>query len=246
MRCVALLPVAFILAACAINPPAMGPETEIPFSPAYLSISLDDSMSSVDRETVQELVNATLQVITGERFARNLEGLGRPYRRIWLSPYGETMTPEGVAQIYLGEHRIVRPAPIVIEVANQGTPTQGFSTQGPLVSYIVLTPDVLARWRGDTLERRSCAVNSLAHELSHSFSQDPVKADYIFADKGKGSVFNLIEYFYGPLASYTIGTVAQCTMLEEANELPAGFAACLTTWGTDEFNSDYCGDPDDT
>jgi hypothetical protein len=223
----------------------MGPETRVPFTPTYLSISVDDETLLADRQTVQELVAATLAVITSERFARNLEGLGTPYTRLWLSPFGKTMDPKGVAQIYLGRHSTVRPAPVVIGVKEQETASQGFNVN-PLVSYITLPPYVLERWRGDTVIRRSCAINTLAHELSHSFSQSPTQREYIFADRGKGRFFNLTSYFYGSLASYTIGTVAQCTMLEEADELPEGFAACLRNWGTDEFYYSDCGDPEET
>lgn len=224
----------------AIHAPALGPES---LPPAQFSISIaTDSTSAAHREAAQELVDATLQVITSERFARNLAGLGQPYQRIWLSPYGKTMSPEGIAQIYLGRHSTVRPVPIVIQLKEQDTPGQDFNDDSPLTSTIFLPPYVLTdRWRGETLIQRSCAVNSLAHEIAHAFSQSPTDDVYIFADRGKGW---FMSHFYGPLASYTIGTVAQCTMLDEANELPDGFAACLRTWGTKEFNSSGCGDPD--
>jgi hypothetical protein len=183
-------------------------------------------------------VDATLQVITSERFARNLAGLGQPYQRIWLSPFGETMSPAGIAQIYLGRHSTVRPVPIVIKIKKQDTPSQRFNGDSPLTSTIFLPPYVLDdRWRGATLEQRSCAVNSLAHEIAHAFSQSPTDGVYIFADRGKGW---FTSHFYGPLASYAIGTVAQCTMLEEANRLPNGFTACLRKWGTKEFKSGPC------
>jgi hypothetical protein len=246
MRFVASLSLTLALSACAIEPPAFGPSTQVTADRTYISISVDDSVSAADRQTVQELINATMQVITSPRFASNLEGLDAPYHRLWLSPFGKTMSPTEVAQVYLGRHGTVRPAPIIVEVADQDNPSQGFSRETPLVSYIVLPPFVLERWRGNTLERRSCAVNSLAHEISHSFSQNSTKGVYIFADKGKGEFFNLTSYFYGHLASYTIGTVAQCTMLQEANELEGEFVACLNDWGTDEFYSSGCGDPQPT
>jgi hypothetical protein len=239
MRCVLILFTALTAGACAINAPDLGtPEPR----PQPLSITVEEGTPAAQRAAVQELVNATVNVITSERFARNLADLGEPYRRLWLSPYGETMTPAGIAQIYLGRHSTVRAVPIVISIRDQSTPGQGFNAGPPLTSRIFLPPYVLERWRGETLERRSCAVNSLAHEISHSFSQNPTEEDYIFADRGKGW---LMSHFYGALASYTIGTVAQCTMLEEANQLPDGFTACLRTWGMKEFNSSGCGDPDE-
>jgi hypothetical protein len=238
MRCFPILLVALASGACAgaINAPALGPES---LPPARFSISIaTDSTSAAHRVAAQELVDATLQVITSERFARNLAGLGKPYQRIWLSPFGETMSPAGIAQIYLGRHSTVRPVPIVIKIQEQDTPGQAFNDDSPSTSTIYLPPYVLnRRWRSNTLEQRSCAVNSLAHEIAHAFSQSPTDGVYIFADGGKGW---FMSHFYGPLASYTIGTVAQCTMLEQADELSDGFAACLRRWGTKEFRSGAC------
>jgi hypothetical protein len=240
MRSFPILLVALTSGACAgaISAPALGPESA---PPARFAISIADGTPAAHRDAAQELVDATLQVITSERFARNLAGLGQPYQRIWLSASGETMSPEEVARIYMGRHSTVRPVPIVIRIQEQDTPGQIFNGDSPLTSTIYLPPYVLERWRGDSFERRSCAVNSVAHEVAHAFSQNPSEAEYIFADGGKGW---FMSHFYGPLASYTIGSVAQCTMLEEANQLPNGFAACLRTWGTKEFNSSGCGDPD--
>lgn len=239
MRRIPIFFAALTAGACAINAPELdGPEPQ----PQQFSITIEEGTPTAHRQAAEELVNATVRVISSERFARNLAELGRPYQRLWLSPYGETMTPVGISQIYLGRDRTVRAVPIVISIRDQSTPGQGFDSGPPLTSRIFLPPYVLERWRGETLERRSCAVNSLAHEMSHSFSQSSTEEDYIFADRGKGW---LMSHFYGPLASYTIGTVAQCTMLEEANQLPDGFAACLRTWGTKEFNSSGCGDPSD-
>lgn len=157
---------------------------------------------------------------------------------LWLSPYGERMAPADVAEIYLGRHGGVRSVPTVVTVDyDEDTPWQGFDRGTPLSATITLTPKVLERWRGGTAEKRSCAVNTLAHELGHTFTSDPSRGEWVFADGGKGKLPNL---FYGHLASYTIGSVAQCTMLQRHNALQGTFTACLRKWGTDRFNNGYC------
>src|SRR5688572_5038766 len=186
------------LSACSIARPPMGPATAVPSSRNYLSV-LVESSDATERQTVQAIVDATLDVIGSERFGNNLRTFGDGRERLWLSPFGSTLTAREVAQIYLGEHNTVRPVPILVSVEDQNTPEQGFSGS-PLRSHIALTPEVLARWRSGTIEGRSCAVNTLAHEISHSFSRNADHGEYIFADRGKGWFFGLTSLFYGHLA----------------------------------------------
>lgn len=223
-----------LLAACAVNSPASGPSVEAPADPGYLGITIDPDVTGADREAVASLLAATEGIIRSEAFARNLAGL--PDVWLWLSPYGELLSPGGVAQIYQGRNRMVRFVPTTISMADQRWPTQDFLSAD--ASLIKLPPYVLAYWRAESLTSKSCAVNTLAHEIAHSFSQSPTSAEHVFADAGKGYY---PAWFYGPLASYTIGTAAQCTMLEAEGHLEGGFAKCMRTWGTKQFNSGGCG-----
>jgi hypothetical protein len=222
-----------LVAACAVNSPASGPTVETVADPDYLRITIDSTVRGADRETVESLLATTEAIIRSDAFARNLAGLQDSW--LWLSPYGELLSPAGVAQIYQGRNRTVRFVPTTIEVVDQNSPTQGFRSAD--ASVIRLPPYVLDRWRAESLVARSCAVNSLAHEIAHSFSQSRTSAEHVFADRGKG---RFPPWFYGPLASYTIGAAAQCTMLEAEERLEGGFARCMRTWGTKQFNSNYC------
>lgn len=235
----AMLVASALLGPCAINAPTMSPPTE---RAAPLSVSVADTLPASDRAAVQALVEETLRLIGSEQFAANLGGLDGDYRTLWLSPYGDRMSPAHVAQIYLGRHADVRSVPTVVTVDyDEDTPWQGFNRGMPLAATITLTPKVLERWKGASVEQRSCAVNTMAHELGHTFTSDPARGEWVFADGGKGIYPGI---FYGHLASYTIGSVAQCTMLQQNNALGGGFAACLKKWGTDRFNNGYCGDAD--
>lgn len=237
MRYAATLLVPLALGACAINAPALGPA--VPYDPGYLRISVADDVQPEDRQAVQELVDATLQVITSDDFRDNLVRLDGATSRLWLSPYGETMSLDDVARIYRGEHQSVRPVPTRVQV-NHGnsTPSQGFYYQPEFHSRITLTSDVLTRWRSDSMEQKACAVNTLAHEISHTFSSSTTQGEWVIADAGKG---RWPSFLYGALASYTIGSVAQCTMLLAHEPQYEGLGACLLRWGMNRFNSLECG-----
>lgn len=226
------------LGACAINAPVLGSGTTRRYDPSYLEITVSDGIPADDRQAVHELVDATLQVITSDDFRDNLVRLDGTTDRLWLSPYGESMSSAGVAQVYRGEHTGVLPIPTVVSVDYQAdTPVQGFYYQPRFHSRIILTPGVLRRWRSISMEQRACAVNTLAHEISHTFSSSATTGEWVIADKGKGRWPSI---FYGALASYTIGSVAQCTMLLQHEPQYEGLAACLERWGTDRFNSLSC------
>ncbi|HEX6373334.1 MAG TPA: hypothetical protein VF006_30705 [Longimicrobium sp.] len=235
MRYAAMLSFPLALGACGINAPTVNP---VPYDPSYLQISLSGSIPADDRQAVQELVDATLRIITSDDFSENLGRLDGRTSRLWLSPYGESMSSEDVARVYRGEVSGVRH--VRTEVGfdpDNSTPVQGFYYQPTFHSRITLTPDVLRRWSSGSLKQQSCAINTMAHEISHTFSTSPTSGEWIIADKGKGVWPSL---FYGALASYTIGSVAQCTMLLEHEPQYDSLAACLVEWGTDRFNSWGC------
>lgn len=96
-----------------------------------------------------------------------------------------------------------------------------------------------AQWRSADPVRRSCAINTAAHELSHLVSSDaaafrfdvqPIRDD------------NAATWSNGkPVASYLVGTAAQCTWLQQNHHAPAvDFKACVQVFGTRAFNVQRC------
>ncbi len=89
--------------------------------------------------------------------------------------------------------------------------------------------------RGDVVEK-SCALNTMVHEISHTLSEKPGEfwmhildsEDRVTAPSG---VFE---------ASYFIGTVAQCTYLQSAGHILAkGFEDCLMTFSDPRSGSRF-------
>lgn len=77
----------------------------------------------------------------------------------------------------------------------------------------------------DDVEAFACAINTIAHEWTHTIPQAGDPAKERFLDRGhKPST--------GMLASYTVGAVAQCTYLEAGGHLPETFEKCVDDAGT--------------
>ena len=125
--------------------------------------------------------------------------------------------------------------------------TAGQMPGNPDVGQIELGRVHLARYRqGDTVEK-SCALNTMVHEISHTLSEWDDKfwmhildsEDKVTAPKG---VFE---------ASYFIGTIAQCTYLQKADRISnAGFHDCMMTFSDPKSDSRFkslaCDDFPDT
>jgi hypothetical protein len=84
---------------------------------------------------------------------------------------------------------------------------------------------------------KSCAINTLAHELSHLIVTDQKLILHALTDTGITPPSRPIN----AIASYLIGTTAQCTWLEKVNRLePKNFPECVAIFGTLNFNSLRC------
>lgn len=96
--------------------------------------------------------------------------------------------------------------------------------------------------QGDIVEK-SCAINTMAHEIAHTLSD---KADKFWmhildSEKGVTPPRGVFE------ASYFIGSIAQCTYLENVGRIEhAGFESCMLTFSdpaaASRFRSLACDD----
>ena len=101
----------------------------------------------------------------------------------------------------------------------------------------------LARFsQGDAVEK-SCALNTLVHEISHTLSETPDIYWMHILDSQRGAVppRGMFE------ASYFIGVIAQCTYLESLGRIsPSEFNSCILTFSdpslSSRFRSSACDD----
>ena len=96
----------------------------------------------------------------------------------------------------------------------------------------------LRRYRSTNAVERSCAINTFAHERSHTFSSSLKYANLMIEDAGTGSppVGGSV-----PIASYLIGSVAQCTALQNAGRIQAeSVKACVAAFGVSDYWNTRC------
>lgn len=185
--------------------------------------------ASAWRADADALIAATRSVIESPRFQQVVTARGD----LHVSALGAKIEGAVLYAAYLSlrpERRIV---PTTITIM-RGLParTSGITAlcaadRGTRRASIRLQPYVLRQWRSKSLKARSCAINTLAHELTHAVVEGA--DDQLFTDDG-------IRWFSFALVSYGLGTIAQCLYLEHEGNVPfAALARCLSQHKLDRF-----------
>lgn len=92
---------------------------------------------------------------------------------------------------------------------------------------IRLGPDHLARWRSQDLVERSCAVNTMTHEIVHTLLTRMDGYYPLFVD-GETPAKDRGEY-----GTYLVGAMAQCQYLADQGRISQGdIGICIPVWTT--------------
>jgi len=115
----------------------------------------------------------------------------------------------------------------------------GRDNNGVQTGFIAIAQMHLERYKSSNLVEKSCAINTMSHEISHTLSDD--KNDYrsFLVDTGQ----NNSSHSKIAIATYLIGSVAQCTFLESAGRIRSDeIKECVATFRVTEFNGHGCND----
>ena len=216
--------------------------------------------------TVERWLAETRQILTSDRFHENLRAIQSAHPRIWLSQWERYRTPAQLSQILrlqdpqrAGAWWVPTSLALVgahgrdtswdsgyssdgnLDAANGWT---GYEEDGRSAGAMRIGRVHYDRYANGNQVERSCAVNTLAHEISHTLSHTPRQYLEYFIDTGGSGPERPGE----PYASYLIGSLAQCTYLQNHGRIQASqIGACVTLFGVDRFNSNSCNDfPDGT
>jgi hypothetical protein len=85
----------------------------------------------------------------------------------------------------------------------------------------------------DDVEGFACAINTIAHEWTHTIPAPDAPTTERFLDRGHDKAS-------GMLVSYTVGAIAQCTYLESIGHLSIPFATCIDQAGTNILKTAPC------
>lgn len=219
------------------------PETLTPKLPAA-TLSEKENPAPETRASVEDLLDQTRKIITSTRFRERLAAYGEP-DLLRMSPTGDYEDGKTVLASFLGALPQRRPVPVTITTGTDadGDGASTVTCDAGTRAVIQLSPAVLKWWRRSSAMAKSCAINTIAHELTHTvvdFAKDEARQPY--TDSGGALTWLLGDE---RVVSYTVGALAQCTYLEQAGGLVASFDQCLHDRGTHSFNASGCDDGED-
>lgn len=205
-----------------------------------------DSASEEEREAAGRLLQEGYAVLRSSAFRANLEALQNRYPVIYARPSEQELDPKGVAAIVSLEPPGARFAPAQAMVVDDDGAALGAAGEGGTTGRyadVLITRGVLKAFSSADVVARSCAINVAAHEYAHTISLTPVGYRVAFTDTNEAQ--RQIPNRRNPgtaVASYLIGSVAQCTWLERQGRIGReDIPACVGVFGSAAFNWDRCG-----
>lgn len=226
------------LAGCSHAPPLIVTPAE-PHVQRGEGIPIADfsAIEAVDRAKAaswRNVVDAARAVISSDDFAEAVKS-----RTLEARSRGSSVSGEDVLRMYRGESatrgQILTQYALTTDGCGGQTASTGIYRTDPNGGYdhaiVTLNTCTLARATDATdVYAFACAVNTAAHELTHSVIVD---GEQPYQDGGHQGDRH-------PMVSYTLGAIAQCVYLEHADKLPGSFDACVTRIGGHSFDAGTC------
>jgi hypothetical protein len=215
--------------------------------------------TKAEEAAVNRWIADTRAVLQSEKFHDNLKSLAAAYPEIWLSQYLKYRSPAALSQIlklqdpnkpnarFAPASLALIGAPAPNASADDGydgnddafTGWTGYVEAGKSNAAMRIGRVHYDRYINGNVVARSCAINTLAHETSHTLSHDSNQYLEYFLDTNDASP----DKPGVPVASYLIGSLAQCTYLQNQNRIKdADLKSCLATFGIDQFYNTRCDD----
>lgn len=209
-------------------------------------VAIDAVANQRERTELQSWIDTTTTVLRSQAFTDNLRALAAAHPRIFRDGARNRPSYTTIDEIVrmMGGTSGFRLVPVAVALSGDegffggltgwiGTTEADGSQSGSMTLY----RGDLARWRSGNDVERSCAINTLAHEIGHTVSTEQIRFIHALTDYHR---------FDAPAnvaaGSYLIGTVAQCTWLQQQGRVPAnGLERCVAVFGTRHFNNRRCG-----
>lgn len=208
--------------------------------------------ASQDEEALAaNLLTEAYSALRSPEFQANLLALAGRYPAVYLDNRHQAGTVDDVAGFVAGQAAGSRYVPVDVFLvggdrdgaAHYLAVTRENSAGEGRYSDIALGGFVLANYRSPDVVQRSCAINVAAHEYSHTISRTPLVYRPAFTDTttGQTEIAGRRDRTT-PVASYLVGTVAQCTWLQLQGRIARSeVPACVTVFGVASGNDQRCG-----
>lgn len=228
-------------------------------------IFIAGTASDFETRKTKEWIQESYDILDSNEFHHNLQILKSHYAAIWLSPYLDLQSPKQLSKI-LKLNSIQHPeawrVPAALSLSGfplkdeneedgygkegdryAGVGWTGYSENGISTASMRIGRVHFDRYANGSVVERSCAINTLVHEISHTYSRFDKQYVEFILDTNKSKVITSNGPDGTPVASYYIGSVAQCTFLQKRKRiLSTDLRACVQTFGLTRCNSDRCND----
>lgn len=210
-----------------------------------------ESVSSADRALVQELFPDALAVLRSTEFRENMQTLEGSTGGVYANRRGEVLTLSMVHEIIVGNtwrDRYVSTTIFVIGSDKVGDPSRFHANTGRhgLARHsasVHVGKGVIAQYGSADEVEKSCAINTAAHEITHTISDVPVFYRMKFTDTRlhERGVGRSASERVMPIATYLVGSVAQCTYLQQKRRISTSeLRECVKVFGDRAFNDLRC------
>lgn len=197
-----------------------------------MTTTFGEGTSDADREDLEALFAATEDVLLSDEFARNFLSVADSVGPLWLAPGGDTIDGTTTLGLILRAQHAV-PVPVALTVTIEGAgdgrvtaETQVVHKEGESTAVATMLLGRKTVQRFQSHEVRACAINTVAHELTHTIPG--VDGGPYIKDCGR----TFASVLQRPLVSYVAGAVAECTYLERAKEISsADLMSCVESVG---------------
>jgi hypothetical protein len=199
-----------------------------------------------ESEALTALLKDAFAVLRSPEFRTNLLALETRYPAVYARDAEQAASIPRIASIVGLEPAGSRFAPAqvaLVEGDSGGLGAAGEGVASGRYSDILIERIVLAAWGRPDAVARSCAINVAAHEYAHTIVLTPMGFGNAFTDtKADEDAIANRKAAGTPVASYLIGSVAQCTWLAQQGRIGReDVAACVEVFGTAAFNWSRCG-----
>ena len=230
-------------------------------TPGFTLNILTEITDPKERDKVEAWVKETISILHSSDFDENLKSISAQYPDVWISRPHDIIPSKRLSDIlntnYLYLPSLWWPESFVTlegqvpqkdpDMAGHGFLGSRHASTGlhanKINGHIRLGRVHLARYNSNNLVEKSCAINTMAHEISHTLSERKNAFWMLILDSGSENrpPLGVIE------ASYLIGSVAQCTYLQKENRiLESDLHACFKTFSNPDsgsrFRSQACDD----
>ncbi|MFN3514757.1 MAG: hypothetical protein ACK41C_17060 [Phenylobacterium sp.] len=222
-------------------------EDEAAAGTAFRSVGGTDS--GVEQAALESLLSETHAVLRSEAFERNLAALDRRHPVVYANPQRQSLAPSEVAEIVALKKPGARYGRVEVQLVGGRQDPGGWvhasaGEMGESGRYagMAIGRGFLELYRSSDVVERSCAINVAAHEYAHTISTTPIWFTHAFTDTtARQAKIPNRRHPGTPVASYLIGSVAQCTWLQAQGRIAASdVPACVEVFGTAAANDARC------